>query len=261
MKPIVYTNKGPVRDHNEDVVFVAGNIISGCSLTAPFEVNAENSKGCCVVIDGMGGYEGGEMAARLVAMSFLDSAEGWDITAREGRTKVDNILRNAVRRIVAVADENPALSSMGAALAGVAFCSDAALIFNCGDCRVYCQNGEHLEKLSHDHSVVQELYDHGKIDEDGMRVHPRKNIVTACVSREPTFLNIYFREIPYAQEKQNFFICSDGVWEALAVNELEICLANKTNFKSAGFLVEKLLGAGEKCHDNISFLLVEIDSE
>ena len=59
MKPIVYTNKGPIRDHNEDVVFVAGNIISGCSLTAPFEVNAENSKGCCVVIDGMGGYEGG----------------------------------------------------------------------------------------------------------------------------------------------------------------------------------------------------------
>ena len=142
-----------------------GNVISGCSMLSPVELSIESSGGCFTAIDGMGGYEGGEKAARLVALSFLENAEGWNIPMKEGKNKINLILKEAVRHISDTAASRPDLSSMGAALAGIALCADGVLVFNCGDCRVYRQQGQYLERLSHDHSVVQELCDRGEIED------------------------------------------------------------------------------------------------
>ena len=255
MKAIIYSNKGPVRDHNEDAIFAVGNVISGSSMASPSEISAETSEGCFTAIDGMGGYEGGEKAARLVALSFLEDMEGWNLPMKEGKDKINRILADAVRHISNVVAGKPDLKSMGAALAGVAFCADGVLVFNCGDCRVYRQQGEYLEKLSHDHSVVQELCDRREIDEEAMRTHPRKNTITACVSANLADLDIYFREIPNIQAGQRFFICSDGVWEALPIDELESCLACKSDAEAADTLSKKLLELDSECRDNVSFLI------
>lgn len=257
MKAVIFSNKGPVREHNEDALFVAGNVISGSSMTSPLVLNVETPGGCYMAIDGMGGYEGGERAARLIAMSFLENADEWNISTKTGREKISAILKLAAHKIANDVAENPALSSMGAALAGIALCSDGVLVFNCGDCRAYRQQGEYLERLSHDHSVVQELCDRGEIDEEAMRTHPLKNKITACVSADQSILDIYFREVPKAQGGQRFFICSDGVWEALSIDELEGCLAGKSIFEAAGVLSMKLIELDDKCRDNISFVIVE----
>ncbi|MCR4817340.1 MAG: serine/threonine-protein phosphatase [Fretibacterium sp.] len=257
MKAIMYSYKGPVREHNEDAVFAAGNVISGCSMLNPAELNTETPGGCFAAIDGMGGYEGGEKAARLVAMSFLEDAEDWDITMKDGKDRINNILKNAVRHISDTVAVKSALASMGAALAGIALCADGVLVFNCGDCRVYRQQGEYLERLSHDHSVVQELCDRGEIDEDAMRTHPAKNRITACVSADLSFLDLYFREVRKKQGTQRFFFCSDGVWEALSIDELESCLAGKSCIEAAEALSGRLLELGEACRDNVSFVIVE----
>ncbi len=257
MKAVVYSNKGPVREHNEDAVFAAGNVISAGSMLSPVELNIESSGGCFAVIDGMGGYVGGEKAACLVALSFLENAEGWNISMKEGKDKVNRILEDAVRHISDATAGKPDLSSMGAALAGIALCADGILVFNCGDCRVYRQQGEYLERLSHDHSVVQELCDRGEIDEDAMRTHPVKNKITACVSANPSDLAVYFREVPHAQGEQKFFICSDGVWEALSIDELEGCLAGKDLSHGAEELSRILLTLQGQCQDNVSFLVAD----
>ncbi len=256
MKAIIYSNKGPVREHNEDAVFAAGNVISGCSMPNPVELNTETPGGCFVAIDGMGGYEGGEKAARLVALSFLEDAESWDLPVKAAKEKITVLLKRATQKIVDDVAKKPALSSMGAALAGIALCSDGVLVFNCGDCRVYRQQGEYLERLSHDHSVVQELCDRGEIDEETMRTHPFKNKITACVSAHPSDLDVYLREIPYTQREQRFLICSDGVWEALSIDGLEECLAGKTMSGGAEDLSKKLLSLHGQCQDNVSFLIV-----
>lgn len=261
MRIVMYSNRGPVRDHNEDALFAGGNIVAGCSMAAPLEVEAETSRGCLAVIDGMGGYEGGELAARLVAASLLETADAWRVSAKEGEERIEAILQNAVQRIANAVAGNAGLSSMGAALAGLVFCGEGdgeeTLVFNCGDCRVYrCQTG-YLEKLSHDHSVVQDLYDQGELDEEGMRTHPRKNIITACVSANPADLKVSFRALSRGQEGQRFFICSDGVWEALSIDDLEACVANHSASEAADMLAQKLNALGEECRDNVSFLIVE----
>ena len=255
MKAVFYSNKGFVREHNEDALFVAGNIISGCSMTAPVKIDTESHDNCFVVIDGMGGYEGGEQAARIVATSFIESFGSWNISTSAAKEKINSILNAAVQKIISIVNENPKLSVMGAALAGLVFCNDGILIFNCGDCRVYRQQGQYLERLSHDHSIVQELFDNGEIEEDDMRTHAKKNTITACVSAQVGDLNIYFREIPY-KVNERFLVCSDGVWEAMPIDEIEACLCEDTS-ETAENMAKKLLGLQERCNDNISFIIVE----
>lgn len=255
MKVVFYSNKGFVREHNEDALFVAGNIISGCSMTAPVEIDTESPDNCFVVIDGMGGYEGGEEAARIVATSFIENFRSWNISISAAKGKINSILNNAIQKIADVVNDKPELATMGAALAGMALCNDGILVFNCGDCRVYRQQGQYLERLSHDHSVVQELFDKGEIEEDDMRTHVRKNIITACVSTEVDNLNIFFREI-LRKGNERFLVCSDGVWEAMPIDEIEECLC-KITLETANNLAQKLLDLQEHCNDNISFIIIE----
>ena len=178
------------------------------------------------------------------------------ITAHKACNKIFDILIDAAKRISDAAVKNPELSSMGAVLAGVVFCLDAALVFNCGDCRVYRHNGKCLEKLSHDHSIVQMLCDQGEIDEDSMRTYPQKNIVTSCVSADLANSSLYLYQVPLLQEGQKFFMCSDGVWEALSDQEIEECLSVESTYEAACTLSKKLLELGDRCHDNISFVIV-----
>ena len=165
MKVAFYSNKGSVREHNEDALSLADNIISGCSMKFSIELENENADNCFVVIDGMGGYDGGEKAARIVATSFIENFNAWNISTSEVKEKINAILNNVVKRIVNTVNDNSRLSAMGAALTGITFCTDGILIFNCGDGRVYRQQGQYLEKLSHAHSIVQEFFDKGEIEE------------------------------------------------------------------------------------------------
>ena len=85
--------------------------------------------------------------------------------------------------------------------------------------------------------------------------HAKKNIITACVSAQVGDLNIYFREIPY-KVNERFLVCSDGVWEAMPIDEIEACLCEDTS-ETAENMAKKLLGLQERCNDNISFIIVE----
>ena len=252
-----FTNKGGVREHNEDAMFLAGSIISCCSMTAPVMAYTESADRCFVVVDGMGGYHGGEKAANIVASSFAFNAEDWNIPVKAAQEKITRILETASRKISEAVNINPQYSSMGAALAGIVFCSDGIVVFNCGDCRVYVQNGEYLEKLTHDHSFVQELCDRGEITEEEMRTHQRKNVITACVSQNTDDIHIFFRTVPLSQKHRRFLLCSDGVWEALPLEAIEKCCAKDSVYEAGNSLANCLLNLQTECRDNVSFLFAE----
>lgn len=250
MKVTAFTNNGGIRDHNEDAIVLSDRIIAKVSMSLPKEIEIGAEGRCFAVIDGMGGYKGGETAARLTALSFSKNASGWNITAQNAKNRLTRILKLAGQLIARAAQQNTDLASMGAAIAGIVLCSDAVLIFNCGDCRVYRRQGEYLEKLSHDHSLVQELYDRGELDEDGMRHHPQKNVITACVSSREEDTDIFFRTVPIKKVPQQFLICSDGVWEALSIDYIEK--------STPSGVANSLLSLKEKCKDNVSYITIEL---
>lgn len=90
-----------------------------------------------------------------------------------------------------------------------------------------------------------------------MRTHPRKNVITACVSATLSYLNIYFREVHVLQH-QKFLLCSDGALEALSINELEAYLSVDSNvLTAANKLAQELLNSQDKCKDKFHSLLLK----
>jgi protein phosphatase len=252
MKLAFYTNKGCVRKANEDALFIGGRAIYDENMTAPsiIEINGDREIFC--VVDGMGGYIGGATAARITAQSFAAALES------DNKIWLESVIQNASEQMNDEASRSPGLSQMGAALAGAIIdrSKKSIFAFNLGDCRVYRFQGGFLDKLTHDHSHVQELFDRGEITEEEMRTHPKKNIVTAgIIVNEPSILEFFCRELPF-KDSGKYFSCSDGVWEALPIEDIEESLSKNDMDAACTDLVNKLFSA--ECSDNVSFVFVEI---
>ena len=255
MKISLMTHRGAVRQENQDAVLVSGTIRTG-DMNSPEVLETEGLPLLLAVVDGMGGYKGGALAARILAESLAEGAENkntfgdcFDVEA-DGRV-LRRLLENASAWMREAARDNPELGEMGATTAGILLREKSALAFNCGDCRIYRLSGGELERLTREHSIVELLYEKGEIDEEGMRTHPQKNIVTSSVSANfPDCFDLYTRGLSRC-ESDSFFLCSDGVWEALSARHLTQCL-NCPSPEAARELFDALLEA--KCHDNVSFV-------
>ncbi len=104
--------------------------------------------GLFAVVDCMGGYGGGALAAKMTVLSLLEGLSGDDSPDEES---LRTLLRETAERMLAEAELSPLLSSMGATLAGLVLREESAFAFNCGDCRVYRFRSGYLDRLSRDH--------------------------------------------------------------------------------------------------------------
>jgi protein phosphatase len=143
---------------------------------------------------------------------------------------------------------------MSSTMAGVFFTKGELAVFNCGDCRVYRFSRPYLAKLSHDHSIVQSLFDSGAIGEEEMRSHPQKNVIISSVGIDNEQTEIFFKKIPIGHPL-TLFLCSDGVWETLSLDRLEEILCQPAK-EAATVLANELFE--QKAKDNISFVILEI---
>ncbi|HEX2073738.1 MAG TPA: protein phosphatase 2C domain-containing protein, partial [Geodermatophilus sp.] len=159
------------------------------------------------VADGMGGHAGGAAAAEA-AVGALLSLAGAETTTVE---RIRLALQRADGEIRGF--RGPETAGAGTTVAGVALVDDGVgpqwVVFYVGDSRVYRWSGGLLERLSTDHSVVQELIDAGHVSEAGAASHPQRHIITRALgvggSNEPdvTLLPV----VP----GDRFLACSDGL--------------------------------------------------
>ena len=257
MKIALMTHKGAVREDNQDAVFVSGLVRTG-DMCAPeiYDLDRKERPILLAVIDGMGGYKGGALAAKIIAETLaertvMDDVFGALMDVNEDERLLRLLLEEAARRMSAEAAKNPQLADMGATVSGVLVREKNALAFNCGDCRVYRLSGGYLQRVTRDHSIVQALFEAEEIDEEEMRTHPRKSLVTSAVSADSQF-DLYVKGLSLC-EGDSFFLCSDGVWEALSSKELGALIARGIpSPDTARELFKALLEAN--CHDNVSFI-------
>ncbi len=245
------SHRGYLRSGNEDSLLVAGTVISmsGMDQAAVLEVSALPA--LFAVADGIGGAAHGEVASRMVlefcSRSLIPpSSEAVTAMIAGAKDHLDGVVRG-----------DPSYAGFGTTVTGVALFSDYALIFNCGDSRVYLIHEEEIRRLSHDHSLVQELCDQGAITDDQMYTHPYRNIITASVSGD------LLRPAPPVQVTRLFrsgssrlLLCTDGVWEVIR-DDLLLSLGSEADISAAAnsLLRACLAGGGP---DNISLILIDI---
>jgi serine/threonine protein phosphatase PrpC len=255
------THRGSVRPENQDALQIAGGVRTGdMALPAVLEMDDLRAPLLLSVVDGLGGHRGGARAAEILVRALAAGADrfGAVLDPQTDARLLRELLAGGARGMREEALRDSALSDMGATIAGLLIRERSALAFNCGDSRAYRFSrgeGEKLEgeKLTHDHSAVQELLDRGEITEEEMRSHPRKNIVTSAVTADAfDDFELFVKPVSRAHGDA-FFLCSDGVWEALSMSRLTHFLNDPAPDAPKRFF-DSLIAA--ECRDNVSFIQV-----
>lgn len=221
--------------------------------------------GLFLVADGMGGYEGGEVASSLAAGAMLDfiardarDPEGtWPIRAHAGRSYGENLLAAAVRaahleiaahRARTDFADNP-LSEMGSTVAAVLARGRDAVLAHVGDSRIYRLRGGALEQLTRDHSLQAEMAAAGLS-------WPHRNVITRALGI-PSNHSPDVRRLPL-EPGDVFLLCSDGLYEVTPDAVLAAHLAEPDLSRAAQALVDEALRRGAS--DNVTVVLFRAQS-
>ncbi len=249
MEVYFFTNKGKKRKHNEDSLLVLDEILTRTDMEKCGKKELKELKGILAVADGMGGHAKGEVASFKTLEVLLKESK--NIKTEEDLKKVLNKARDVLEEI---AQEDWTAHGLGTTLAGMVLMGDRALAFNVGDCRVYRFNGEKVERITKDHSLVEELVDRGEITREEVRRHPYRNIVTSAVIGDgySTPLRVFVREVEL-QKGEKYLICSDGFWEEFEEEEMEKLLRKKDFCENT---LRELENKPQR--DNVSFILLDL---
>ncbi len=165
-----------------------------------------------VVCDGMGGERSGSQASEIAVRELFDH---FSAGYRSGMSPEDvrALLLSSVSAANSVIYTTARMDyqSYGMGTTCVAAFVEPSFISlaNVGDSRAYLIEDGTMRLLTSDHSVVNMLYQQGKITKEQMRQHPQRNMLTRAVGVERVVRPDYFR-IPHAEDFL-LLLCSDGL--------------------------------------------------
>ena len=158
------------------------------------------------VADGMGGAQAGEVASHL-AVEVLEQG------LPDGGGSVEERLRARVReanaRIMESAQADDARAGMGTTLTVAYVGEDDLTVAHVGDSRLYRLRDGTFERLTDDHSLVEELVRQGKLTPEEADEHPQRSIITRALGAEE---GVEADSHTWAgRDGDVYLICSDGL--------------------------------------------------
>ncbi len=242
------TNTGLKRKHNEDSILINNIIICNTNMKTSKSITIQKNEALFCVADGMGGHSKGEVASCFILKELQKQYK--NINNEDSLKKIFLTIKNNLDNLTI---QNSTYLNMGSVLAGIYLAKDI-YVFNIGDSRVYTINHGYLEQLTQDHSFVFNLYENGEIMYEEISKHPKKNIVTSAFIANNTknISQIFIKNFPLIQYKE-FFICSDGIWESLTIEEMEECLKQPNKME---LIKNSVLKKG--ANDNFSGIYIKV---
>jgi serine/threonine protein phosphatase PrpC len=226
------TDTGRQRSANEDSLFLRSPVF--------------------VVADGMGGAQAGEVASKVAAESF-----DRELPAAAPERVLTETIEAANRAIHERARTDPELTGMGTTTTAmiVDLEGEAVAIGHVGDSRAYRLRGGKFERLTRDHSLVEEMRRKGQLTDAQAEDHPQRSIITRALGPEPE-VKVDVQTVP-AQAGDVFLICSDGLTTMLDDEHIARVLSRASSMDSAvRALVDEANRAGGR--DNITVIAFQL---
>ena len=203
------------------------------------------------VADGMGGARAGEVASRIAVETLADG----DAAAGEAEARLADTARAANRRIYELAQEDDSRAGMGTTFTAVLVDGGDVVTGHVGDSRLYRLRDDALERLTRDHSLVEELVRRGELDPKEAESHPQRSIITRALGPEPE-VEVETFTCP-ARAGDVYLVCSDGLTSMVSEERLrDLLRADGSLEEAAHRLVEAANDAGGK--DNITVVLFRL---
>ena len=204
-----------------------------------------------VVADGMGGHAAGDYVSSLIVDSLRSLPVGRSLDEYTAALRTE---LNRVNADVREETANRGVTMMGSTVVLLAARGLRGVCLWAGDSRLYRLRDGELERISRDHSYVQDLQDSGLLSEADARVHPRANIVTRAIGVEAQ-LELSVVDLLIAPG-DSYLLCSDGLNKTVEDHEIRDVLSHAEPDEIARSLVH--LGLNRGAPDNITTLVVKV---
>lgn len=183
------------------------------------EQNEAKKLAAAVVCDGMGGVEGGALASRLAVDAFIDTVREHfrpDMSPEELREMSLSAV-NRANKTVFLAARN-LYPGMGTTLVSAVAYPGGCVVTNIGDSRVYRITEEGIERITKDHSLMEEMIDRGEITPEEARYHPDRNVITRALgTKEREIADAYLCPM---RAGEYLLLCTDGLIDTVSDQEM-----------------------------------------
>ena len=218
IKAYAKSDVGKLREMNQDYYYIS---------------NSLDEIQLYMLADGMGGYNGGEIASRLAIQSAKSYIENNFGNIEKDKDSIIQLLGSSMEYANMVvyekSKENKELEGMGTTLEIVLIYNNKAYIGHIGDSRIYRIRKSFIRKLTQDHSYVQKLVKDGQITQEQAEHHPKKNMLMKALGCnafvEPDVMVKGFLK------DDIIVMCSDGLTNL--VNQEEIYDFARVNIEQA----------------------------
>lgn len=226
------THQGKVRERNEDAILLL------------------EEESLWLVADGMGGHQYGDFASNTITRNLglfkqQQKLEDSLLLLEENLMNSNAIIREKSGKMGKTA-------TIGSTVVCVYIWEKYLFVLWAGDSRLYRYRKDSLERLTDDHSYVEELVRMGKIESKDAENHPAANVVLKAVGIDDELcLDFDYVEI---EDNDIFIICSDGLYKDLEVSSIASLIDENKNDMAvlADALLSHSLDAGGT--DNTSII-------
>jgi PPM family protein phosphatase len=205
-----------------------------------------------IVCDGMGGHCHGDKAAQLAIRTFdlfisMNSAE-------KSQSFFEKHLRGVEQTFSVFIEEHQDFLGMGTTLALLYIDGDNGHIFWVGDSRVYHIRKREILFQTLDQNLGTLHVMNGLISPDSIEYHYQRNVLLNCITGSQNPTDSDYKKIEEIKKGDVFFLCSDGVTEALSDSEIIEILTSYPIAKAAYILDQECLIRSE---DNYTFIIAQ----
>lgn len=236
------SDKGKVREMNQDYYYIS-------KPTDDVQIY--------ILADGMGGYNGGEIASKLAVQSAKSYIEDNFKETKKDKESITKLIKDSMEYANMVVYEKAKgqeeLQRMGTTLEIALIYNNKIYIGHIGDSRIYRIRKEFIRKLTQDHSYVEKLVKEGTITKEQAIHHPQKNMLMKALGCD-IFIEPDVMVKGFLKD-DILIICSDGL--SNLVEQETICQkASNSNIEQA---TEDLilLANNNGGFDNITIIIIK----
>jgi protein phosphatase len=241
------TDVGCERENNEDYY---------CYVEPEDEAIYSKRGRLAIIADGMGGYEGGQIASRIaveaVREAYLKDPE------QDALEALLDGFRIAHLAILDKARENATLEGMGTTCTAAAILGKDLIYAHVGDTRLYLIRGTEITQVTRDHSYVNKLLEAGMITPEEAKNHPQRNVLMMALgSRGKVQADCPNDPMPL-QPGDTLLLCTDGLSGLVSNEEMQKAVIGMPLTQACKELIELAKSRGG--YDNITVQLLRVAS-
>ena len=171
-----------------------------------------------VVADGLGGYEGGEIASRLLTIKMSRYFEEHLNDDLKDESIVSDILLTALDKIngeiYKMEKSSPKYNGMGTTIVLVAVIYNKVYYLSVGDSRLYYISNDRnsIKQITEDDTYVNTLLKTNAIEQKDVENHPQKHVLTKAVG---VFKDIKTELHALNETSGYLLLCTDGLTNML----------------------------------------------